>query len=69
MWYAVLRDKNDNDWGTGSSDINEALKMADKIGPEAYIAAISEGPNPICLEIMRPYDFVTDCGGIDPITI
>ena len=28
LWYAVQKDREDNDWGTGSFDYDEAVKMA-----------------------------------------
>ena len=28
LWYAVLTDREDNDWGTGSFDYSEAVEMA-----------------------------------------
>lgn len=38
-WYAVMMDREDNDWGNGSFDLDEAMAMAAKY-PEAYIAVI-----------------------------
>lgn len=38
-WYAVQRDSDDNDWGTGSFNYDEALEMAYKRGCK-YIATI-----------------------------
>lgn len=40
-WYAVERDAEDNDWGYGSEDLDEAKRMARDLGPEAQIAVIS----------------------------
>lgn len=31
MWYAILKDEQDNDWGTGSFDKDEAIKMAKRM--------------------------------------
>ena len=42
VWYAVMRDRADDDWGTGSYDIDEAVAMLDNYGDEAYIAVIEE---------------------------
>lgn len=39
-WYAVIRDDDENDWGNGSYDLNEAILMAAKHGNGAYIAEI-----------------------------
>ena len=41
-WYAVLKDREDADWGYGSYDIDEAFEMAKEFGGEAYIAVIRE---------------------------
>lgn len=49
-WYAVMADDSDNDWGYGSKDLNEAKKMCrDMEKPDAYIAVILEGVDPICV--------------------
>ena len=48
-WYAVLMDADDNDWGTGSHDRDEAMGMAIRMGAER-IAVIEEGDDPICVE-------------------
>lgn len=55
-WYAVLMDEDDNDWGTGSYDLDEAKKMARKY-EDGMIAVIDEGNDPICVEIIRREDF------------
>ena len=28
LWYAILTDREDNDWGCGSFDYDEAVEMA-----------------------------------------
>lgn len=38
-WYAVMMDREDNDWGTGSFDLDEAMTMVKKY-PDGYIAVI-----------------------------
>jgi hypothetical protein len=55
LWYAVMRDREDDDWGYGSHDIDEAKQMlAEEESGEAYIAVIEEGENPVCVdEILR----------------
>lgn len=45
IWYAVMRDNDDNDWGTGSTRKREALKIAKDTSPEAYIAVIEIDTN------------------------
>lgn len=43
-WYAVMRDNEDTDWGTGSTRLREAAKMVRKMrregDEEAHIAVI-----------------------------
>lgn len=41
IWYAILKDREDNDWGTGSHDRAEAVRMAKENGYE-LIAVIEE---------------------------
>lgn len=55
IWYAVMMDKEDNDWGTGSHDLGEAIAMVrryrDDGNPDAYIAIIDEsGVAPFCID-------------------
>lgn len=51
-WYAVLTDEEDNDWGYGSFDLDEAKEMVKKY-PEGYIAVIDITADPICVEEIR----------------
>lgn len=63
-WYAVMQDREDNDWGTGSFDLDDAKEMCRKY-PEGYIAVIDggydEGGNettdPICINEIEQEDF------------
>lgn len=56
-WYAILMDKEDADWGTGSFDRDEAKQMLAQY-PDGLIAVIDGGYNedgeptsdPICIE-------------------
>lgn len=53
IWYAVLKDADDFDWGTGSHDKDEAVRMVKGLlneYPDAYIAVIQEGTNPVCID-------------------
>lgn len=60
-WYAVMEDEEDDDWGIGSYDLDEAKEMVKKY-PEGYIAIIDEhfdewGPhNPTCVGEIRGDD-------------
>lgn len=59
-WYAVMTDREDNDWGTGSFTLSEATKMCKEINNEnerngftrdGYIAVIDNSTdNPVCIE-------------------
>lgn len=43
-WYAVMEDKEETDWGYGSKDYEEAVKMLKEKGWEnGYIAVIENG--------------------------
>ena len=54
LWYAVMRDNDDNDWGSGSYDYDEAVEMVQKYIPDGgYIAVIEEGNDPIRVEEIR----------------
>ena len=57
LWYAVMEDRNDTDWGYGSYDRHEAEKMALEMGPEAYIAVINNEGDPVCVEEISQEDF------------
>lgn len=58
-WYAVLKNNEDNDWGYGSANYDEAVEMAKKfqaLGYEdAYIAVIADGDDPICTDEIREF--------------
>lgn len=56
FWYAVMRYRDDDDWGTGSYDLDEAKEMCRKY-PEGYIAVIKEGVDPICVEEIEQENF------------
>ena len=60
-WYAVMRDNEDTDWGTGSTRLREAAKMVRKMrregDEEAFIAVIditSDAMNAqVCIDEIR----------------
>lgn len=57
IWYAVLTDNNDNDWGTGSFDKDSAVRVAASYResgyPDAHIAVISnDTDNPVCIDVI-----------------
>lgn len=49
IWYAVMRDTEDNDWDYGSHNKREAAKMVRKLRrdghPEAFIEIVEETEN------------------------
>lgn len=53
LWYAVLRDREDTDHGTGSFDHAEAIRMAKELHDngdlQAYIAVVDPDDD-FCLE-------------------
>lgn len=60
LWYAVLVDADDNDWGYGSEDLDEAKQLVmDRLDiyPDAYIAVIQEGDDPICVGEIHQDEF------------
>ena len=53
IWYAVMADDEDDDWGTGSYDLDEAKEMVKKY-PNGYIAVIKEGKSDsTCIDEIR----------------
>lgn len=56
IWYAVMRDRDDNDWGYGSFDLEEAKKMARDLGGDAYIVVIDDGDDPVAIEEITDLD-------------
>ena len=44
LWYALMKDMDDSDWGTGTYDRDEAIRrMKDSNGFYTLIAVIDEG--------------------------
>ena len=56
LWYAVMRDLEDSDWGTGSYDLDEARAKVAELREDgyadAYIAVIDmhNEADPVCVE-------------------
>ena len=42
IWYAVLNNKYDNDWGYGDYDRNKACEMAMSLSEESVVGIISQ---------------------------
>lgn len=60
IWYAVVLDPEDIDWGTGSFDKDEAIRMCldyreDEDYKDAYIAVIDDGPDPVCIDVIKDF--------------
>lgn len=60
LWYAVMADKLDSDWGYGSRNLKEAERMVRNLRDEgyedAYIAVIDDAMNPndpVCIDEIR----------------
>ena len=52
-FYAVMADREDTDWGTGSYSLDKAIEMGKEkkdVYPDGYIAVIEMGSDPICVE-------------------
>lgn len=64
-WYAVMMDREDTDWGTGSFDLDEAKAKVRAMGGDAYIAVIDGGyddagnatTDPVCVEQISQDEF------------
>ena len=50
LWYAVMTDAEDNDWGYGSENIIVAKAKAQNCGDEAYIVVIENGKDPVAVD-------------------
>lgn len=60
IWYAVMSDREDSDWGTGSYSLAIAKDMARSYraagDTEAYIAVIEEGDDPVAIDEITELD-------------
>lgn len=60
LWYALMTDNDDTDWGTGTFDREEAIEKVKtwRNGPypDAYIAVIDDGATPVCIDEIRTFD-------------
>jgi hypothetical protein len=53
IWYAVMKDVNDDDWGYGSYDLGEAVAMLNQEGyEEVFILAIDDDTK-VALEVVE----------------
>lgn len=52
-WYAVMKNREDTDWGTGSDDFDKAKAMAARLRadhPEAFVLVIDVSGDPVVVE-------------------
>lgn len=61
IWYALMKDRDDTDWGTGTRNREEAIETVKSwrkdVYPEAYIAVIDESGNePMCIEEITDFE-------------
>ena len=54
IWYAIMFDRDDTDWGYGSYNLETAKEKLDAIRsdlnwPESYILAVRDGEDPVAL--------------------
>ena len=62
-WYAVERDADDTDWGYGSGSYDEAVRMLREMAadhPDARIAVIDDGDDPVCTDVITLDDINDD---------
>lgn len=55
-WYAAVMDREDNDWGYGSYDLEKAKKMARKLGKGSLVIVIDDGNDPIAVDEIDPWE-------------
>lgn len=67
IWYAVMKDHDDDDWGYGSYDYEEAKQMLmDLESPDACIAVIDNtDDDPMCIREIEFYYWVDPNAGQD----
>ena len=60
IWYAVMADHEDTDWGYGSSSYAKAVTMCKDMRedghPDAFIAVIDDGNDPTCIDEITDLD-------------
>lgn len=54
LWYAVMADREDDDWGYGSHDLGKAKQMCKAEGETAYIAVID---GTVCIQEITQEEF------------
>lgn len=52
-WYAILKDREDNDWGTGSYDKEEAFEKAKTMGAQ-FLGVIE---NDECVDLIKIFSY------------
>ena len=61
LWYAVMQNASDDDWGFGSRDLVVAKAMAQNYNSDggAYIVVIDDGADPVAVDEIHDID-ITD---------
>jgi hypothetical protein len=61
LWYAVMENMEDSDWGFGSRDLVVAKAMAQNYNSDggAYIVVIDDGADPVAVDEIHDID-ITD---------
>ena len=61
MWYAVMQNMEDSDWGFGSRDLVVAKAMAQNYNSDgcAYIVVVDDGADPVAVDEIHDID-ITD---------
>lgn len=61
MWYAVMQNMEDSDWGFGSRNLVVAKAMAQNYNSDgcAYIVVVDDGADPVAVDEIHDID-ITD---------
>ena len=61
LWYAVMQNASDDDWGFGSRDLVVAKAMAQNYNSDgcAYIVVVEDGADPVAVDEIHDID-ITD---------
>ena len=59
LWYAIMMDDDDTDWGTGCDNLEDAIARVKDLRadtyPDAYIAVIDDTGDPVCIDEIRSF--------------
>ena len=62
MWYAVMQNMEDSDWGFGSRDLVVAKAMAQNYNSDgcAYIVVVDDGADPVAVDEIHDIEITDD---------